>query len=72
MIAWTPYAVIAMYIVFIDSKGVSPLAETVPSMLAKVYKTFEYELNLKLDSKINLKVKSFVDFSSLLDFKQKH
>ena len=35
MCAWTPYAVVAMYIVFVDSKGFSPTVEAVPSMIAK-------------------------------------
>lgn len=35
MFAWTPYAVIAMYVVFVDSNGFSPLAEAVPSLIAK-------------------------------------
>lgn len=35
MFAWTPYAVLAMYVVFIDSNGFSPTVEAVPSMIAK-------------------------------------
>lgn len=35
MIAWTPYAVIAMYVVFIDEKGFSPITEAIPSLIAK-------------------------------------
>ena len=35
MIAWTPYALLAMYLVFIDSKGFSPIVEAIPSLTAK-------------------------------------
>jgi hypothetical protein len=35
MIAWTPYALLAIYLVFIDSKGFSPLVEAIPSLTAK-------------------------------------
>ena len=35
MVAWSPYAIIALYAVFVDEKGLSPLAESIASFFAK-------------------------------------
>nr|QVK45897.1 G protein-coupled receptor [Proales similis] len=33
--SWTPYAIVTLYIAFIDSEGVSPLLATLPALFAK-------------------------------------
>ncbi|RNA33310.1 arthropsin [Brachionus plicatilis] len=33
--SWTPYALVSMYSAFIDEQGVSPLAGTLPAIVAK-------------------------------------
>ena len=35
VVAWTPYAMVAMYSAFINPKGVSPLLGTIPAIFAK-------------------------------------
>ena len=35
LFAWLPYSVGSMYIVFIDTDGVGPMAETLPAIFAK-------------------------------------
>ncbi|CAF0955798.1 unnamed protein product [Brachionus calyciflorus] len=35
VVSWTPYAMVSMYSAFIDEEGVSPLAGTLPAVIAK-------------------------------------
>lgn len=35
MLAWTPYAVVAIYSAFISNTPVEPLTATIPSLIAK-------------------------------------
>lgn len=45
VLAWLPYAIMAMYCVFIDS-NLSPIVETVPSMFAKTSLLWPAVINL--------------------------